>query len=76
MKNFSRNKIATATKPRDRGYILYQGPSQLDGEPIVVIATMTTSKVILTPSRLPTLARIPASAETARNVITLAARVM
>jgi len=45
MKNFSRNKIATATKPRDRGYILYQGPSMLDGEPIVVIATMTTRNV-------------------------------
>ena len=45
MKNFARNKIATAIKPRERGYILYEGPSMLDGEPIAVIATMTTSNV-------------------------------
>ena len=45
MKSFSSNKIATAIKPRERGYILYEGPSMLDGEPIAVIATMTTSNV-------------------------------
>lgn len=45
MRKFARNKIAIAIKPRERGYILYQGPSMLDGEQIVVIATMTTSNV-------------------------------
>tara|TARA_R110002020_G_scaffold472985_2_gene701657 strand:- start:311 stop:1075 length:765 start_codon:yes stop_codon:yes gene_type:complete len=43
MKQFARNKIATAIKPRERGYILYEGPSQLDGEPIVAIMTMITN---------------------------------
>ena len=45
MRKFTRNKIAIAIKPKERGYILYQGPSMLDGEPIVVIVTMTTSNV-------------------------------
>ena len=29
----------------ERGFIMYQGPSMLDGAPIVVIATMSTSNV-------------------------------
>jgi len=31
--------------PKRRGFILYQGPSVLDGAPIVVIATLSTSNV-------------------------------
>ena len=30
---------------QERGFIMYQGPSMLDGAPIVVIATMSTSNV-------------------------------
>lgn len=45
MRKFAQNKVAIAIKPKERGYILYQGPSQLDGKPIVVIATMSTSNV-------------------------------
>jgi len=43
MKSFSSNKIAIAIKPKERGYILYEGPSKLDGEPIVAIMTMITN---------------------------------
>ena len=38
------NKTKTTTK-KERGYILYKGASILDGAPIVVIATMSTSNV-------------------------------
>ena len=30
---------------RAQGYVLYQGPSRLNGEPIVAIATMRTANV-------------------------------
>ena len=43
MKTFTKNKPAASSKPREKGYILYEGPSALDGAPIVVIATMETS---------------------------------
>jgi len=43
MKTFTKNKAAASSKPREKGYILYEGPSALDGAPIVVIATMETS---------------------------------
>ena len=36
-------KKATIKAPKQRGFILYDGPSVLDGQPIVVIATMETS---------------------------------
>ena len=42
MKTFSIKK-PTQAKPKEKGFILYEGPSALDGQPIVVIATMTTS---------------------------------
>jgi len=45
MKSFTKNKIATSIKPRERGYILYEGQSQLDGKPIVVVATMSTKNI-------------------------------
>ena len=38
---------STKKKPAsaERGFIMYQGPSVLDGQPIVVVATMSTSNV-------------------------------
>lgn len=36
-------KKATIKAPKQKGFILYDGPSVLDGQPIVVIATMETS---------------------------------
>lgn len=33
----------TPAKQREKGFIIYEGPSVLDGEPIVAIATMKTS---------------------------------
>ena len=42
MRNFSQSK-KPIVKPKQKGFILYDGPSVLDGAPIVVIATLETS---------------------------------
>ena len=36
-------KIKPVAMPKKRGFVLYRGPSMLDGAPIVVIATLSTS---------------------------------
>ena len=41
MTSFTTKK--TPAKQREKGFIIYDGPSMLDGEPIVAIATMKTS---------------------------------
>jgi hypothetical protein len=38
----TKRTTTTATKRKPTGYIVYEGPSVLDGAPIVVIATMST----------------------------------
>ena len=40
-------KGSTKKKPAsaERGFVMYQGPSVLDGQPIVVVATMSTSNI-------------------------------
>ena len=38
-----RTKIAKAIKPKALGFVLYEGPSALTGDPIVVIITLKTS---------------------------------
>lgn len=43
MRKLTSTKIKTMTKPKELGFILYDGPSMLDGAPIVVIATLSTS---------------------------------
>lgn len=43
MNNFTTTKIKTRVAPKYKGFIVYEGPSVLDGEPIVAIATMKTS---------------------------------
>ena len=40
---YLRGHTKTATALLERGFIMYQGPSMLDGAPIVVVATMSTS---------------------------------
>ena len=40
---YLRGHTKKATALAERGFIMYQGPSMLDGAPIVVIATMSTS---------------------------------
>lgn len=42
MKTFSK-KQPTKAKPREKGFVLYDGASALDGAPIIVVATMETS---------------------------------
>ena len=41
MRKFSQSKKPVA-KPKQKGFILYDGASVLDGAPIVVIATLET----------------------------------
>tara|TARA_R100000234_G_C5002761_1_gene181139 strand:- start:1547 stop:2302 length:756 start_codon:yes stop_codon:yes gene_type:complete len=44
MKRLSSGKLfKIKVKPKPKGFILYEGPSILDGKPIVVIATLSTS---------------------------------
>ncbi len=43
MQTFSNRKATPNAKPKEKGFILYEGKSQLDGEPIVYIATLSTS---------------------------------
>ena len=43
MKSFTKTKFKKESKPTERGYVLYDGPSQLDGKPIICIATLKTS---------------------------------
>ena len=44
MREFSGGKLLKIkVKPKTKGFILYDGPSILDGEPIAVIATLSTS---------------------------------
>ena len=38
-------KLKTLRGPKPRGFIIHEGPSVLDGSPIVVIATLETSNV-------------------------------
>ena len=42
MKYLTSKKVKTKTT-KQKGFVLYDGPSVLDGQPIVVIATMETS---------------------------------
>ena len=43
MRKFSAVKKPTAAKSKQKGFVLYDGASVLDGAPIVVIATLETS---------------------------------
>ena len=43
MRHLSVKKTAPAGLPRSRGYIMWEGASVLDGAPIAIIATMSTS---------------------------------
>ena len=43
MRKFSAVKKPTAAKSKQKGFVLYEGASVLDGAPIVVIATLETS---------------------------------
>jgi hypothetical protein len=43
MQTFSKVKVTPKAKPKEKGFILYEGKSVLDGAPIVYIATLSTS---------------------------------
>jgi hypothetical protein len=43
MRHLSSKKAAPTGLPRSRGYVMWAGPSALDGSPIAFIATMSTS---------------------------------
>lgn len=43
MRKFTTAKAKPTAKPKELGFILYEGASVLDGAPIVAIATLTTS---------------------------------
>ena len=43
MQTFSVKKHRPKAKPKEKGFILYEGKSMLDGAPIVYIATLSTS---------------------------------
>ncbi len=45
MKTLTAKKATMQAKPRHKGYIMYQGPSALNGAEIVAIATMKTSNI-------------------------------